>query len=385
MFSGQNLQLNRGSSTANAQGSYTATAHTYIDMSSTVATIKSYFPDYLGQGVTQEFLHINDLLYIFGSDNTNCCQILSLAPFTVGADLFSGASGLSILPPIAPIDLNGAVISGDTFSLENADATHPGIITTGTQTFSGVKTFANGIVAPGTTYTTGAPIAATDANGLVINNTTSVIQAELADATHAGIVSATTQTFGGTKTFSNATITGNASTNSIIPLHDTDTLNIGGTDFDNSNTQINGFILNGASGINFPGNDPDEGIYEFIGNSNGENTALFGGAFTTPISVVFTFIRMNGFIFLGFARLSPVTVDNAQPIFASAAIPSLYCPVFTIQAPIIVTNNGVLSPGNITVANNGDVFIYTGSGTGNFTAGAPGGFGYFGIFYQNQI
>ncbi|HYH75493.1 MAG TPA: collagen-like protein [Candidatus Saccharimonadales bacterium] len=40
---------------------------------------------------------------------------------------------------------NGAVIAGNTFYLQTADATRPGLVSTGTQTFGGAKTFSNGI------------------------------------------------------------------------------------------------------------------------------------------------------------------------------------------------------------------------------------------------
>ncbi len=40
---------------------------------------------------------------------------------------------------------NGATISGDTIYLQSADATHAGLVNTASQTFSGAKTFANGL------------------------------------------------------------------------------------------------------------------------------------------------------------------------------------------------------------------------------------------------
>ncbi len=42
---------------------------------------------------------------------------------------------------------NGASISGNTLTLQPADATHPGLMTTGTQTIAGAKTFSGGITA----------------------------------------------------------------------------------------------------------------------------------------------------------------------------------------------------------------------------------------------
>jgi len=142
MFTVQNLQINRGTSTGNAQGNYTVTFHTYIDMASVVDDIKAYFPPYLQQGADQEVLHINDLIYIFGSDSTQCCQILTLDPFVVGTDLFSEGAGLSIGAPVVATDGNAVIISGTTLHTEIADATHPGIVTAVAQTIGGVKDFA---------------------------------------------------------------------------------------------------------------------------------------------------------------------------------------------------------------------------------------------------
>lgn len=207
MFTAQNLQLNRGSSTANAQGKYTTTFHTFKDTESTIANIIAYFPPFLGQNPTQENILVGDHIYILGSDTTSCNEILSLDPFTVGSNLFAAPSvGLSVGAPITGVDQNGAVISSETFTLEKADGTHPGIVTTADQTFAGIKTFANGIVAPGTNYTVSTPITAIDNNTLVINNTTKVVQSEIADATHAGIVSSSAQTFGGVKTFADGIV-----------------------------------------------------------------------------------------------------------------------------------------------------------------------------------
>ena len=88
--------------------------------------------------------------------------------------------------------------------MEFADATHNGIVSTVAQTFSGVKTFTDGFIAPGTNYTTIAPTAGTVANdGLVINNSLKQINLEFADGTHNGIMSTVAQNLAGTKIFNN--------------------------------------------------------------------------------------------------------------------------------------------------------------------------------------
>ena len=94
----------------------------------------------------------------------------------VGKVLTSDASGLGswALPTgVASLGTfttttyaNGGTISGTTLTLAAADGTNPGLITTGTQTIAGAKTFSNNITAPAflgnaTTATTAGNITAT--------------------------------------------------------------------------------------------------------------------------------------------------------------------------------------------------------------------------------
>lgn len=136
------LQINRGRATANAQGgNITTVIHTFKDDANTVANIIMAFPDYLGQGAGQELIFPGDHILIKGSDTTSFNEIESVAPFTVGTDLFSGASGLSIGTPVVAVDANGAIITGQILQLEKADQTHPGILTQLAQDIGGTKTF----------------------------------------------------------------------------------------------------------------------------------------------------------------------------------------------------------------------------------------------------
>jgi hypothetical protein len=142
MFTKQNLQINRGSTSANSQGGSSVTVtHTYKDLNQTVANIILSFPDYLGEGAEQDIFFVGDHMLIEGSDTTTYNKILTLAPFTVGTDLFSGASGLSVGAPIVAADANALKITAATLQAEIADATHPGIVTTAAQSFGGVKDF----------------------------------------------------------------------------------------------------------------------------------------------------------------------------------------------------------------------------------------------------
>ncbi len=162
MFTQRNLQLNRGTTTANGQGNYTTVDHSYKDKSATLANILLNFPPYLGQGVTQDVISVGDIMLVNGSDGVRMSEILALDPFTLGADLFLGMSStLSVGAPIAPVDGNAAKITGDILQIEYADKTHPGSLSTASQDISGAKTLwakttiipNNNIVVSGTSVT----------------------------------------------------------------------------------------------------------------------------------------------------------------------------------------------------------------------------------------
>jgi hypothetical protein len=147
MFSVLNLQINRGKTTANAQGqNITTILHSYKDKASTIANILAYFPPFFDQGVDQEVIQVGDIFIIDGSDTVSMAELLSLSPVTFGPNLFLGQSvTLSVGAPIAAVDGNAARITGDTLQMEIADITHPGIVSATTQDFGGAKTFHNNV------------------------------------------------------------------------------------------------------------------------------------------------------------------------------------------------------------------------------------------------
>lgn len=77
--------------------------------------------------------------------------------------------------------------------------------TTGTPVYINQVLF-NGVGGSTGNFTAGAPVAASDGNAIIINNGTGVIQMEIADATHPGIVTAVSQTFAGVKTLLNGAL-----------------------------------------------------------------------------------------------------------------------------------------------------------------------------------
>ena len=86
---------------------------------------------------------------------------------TNGLEVFNGAvwvvsgGGVSALATPTGSNANGGAISGTTLTLSLADATNPGLVSTGTQSFAGAKTFTSAITAPTTTNTI---------NNLIINS-----------------------------------------------------------------------------------------------------------------------------------------------------------------------------------------------------------------------
>lgn len=147
MFTVRNLQINRGGTTANAQGQFTSALHSYKDKSQTVSNIISSFPPYFGQGATQDEILVGDLINIIGSDTGSINEILALNPVTLGPNFYLESSfTLNVGAPIVATDANALKITGSTLQAEIADATHPGIMSTGSQTFAGAKTFANGVL-----------------------------------------------------------------------------------------------------------------------------------------------------------------------------------------------------------------------------------------------
>jgi len=74
----------------------------------------------------------------------------------------SGAvTGMGSVDGKAKDATNGAVINANYLYLQSADASNPGLVTTGTQTFAGAKTFTSAITAPTSLNTI---------NGLIVNN-----------------------------------------------------------------------------------------------------------------------------------------------------------------------------------------------------------------------
>ncbi|HUK32705.1 MAG TPA: hypothetical protein VLV86_02275 [Vicinamibacterales bacterium] len=101
---------------------------------------------------------------------------------------------------------DGASFSTSTLTLQPADGTHPGLITSGTQTIGGDKTFSGAISASNLSGTNSGDVTLTavgsspSANGASLSGQALTLQP--ADGTHPGLITSGTQTIGGAKTFS---------------------------------------------------------------------------------------------------------------------------------------------------------------------------------------
>ena len=126
------------------------------------------------------------------------------------AHISAGNSGtvtsVSAGAPAAATDANGITVATGsttaTLSLEYADGTHPGILSTGAQTIAGNKTFTGSISASGLTgvdVSFAAVGSSPSANGATV--AANVVTLQPADGTHPGLVTTSAQTFAGTKTF----------------------------------------------------------------------------------------------------------------------------------------------------------------------------------------
>lgn len=111
-------------------------------------------------------------------------------------------------PPAVPVTLavigsspnaNAATLVGQQLNLEPASGSFGGVVTTGAQTFAGLKTFSSGISAPGVITGLSAIGASPNANGALI--TGSNLALEPASASFGGVVTTGSQTFAGEKQF----------------------------------------------------------------------------------------------------------------------------------------------------------------------------------------
>ena len=110
---------------------------------------------------------------------------------------------------------NAASLAGQVLTLQPADGTNPGVVTTGSQTIAGTKTFSGTISASNLSGTNTGDVTVTavgatpNANGVSLSGQALTLQP--ADGTNPGVVTTDSQTLAGAKTFSSTIAASNLS------------------------------------------------------------------------------------------------------------------------------------------------------------------------------
>lgn len=122
-------------------------------------------------------------------------------------------STVVLTPVGASPNSNAASVSGQILTLQPANSSNPGIITIGAQTLAGAKTFTGTLAAPNLSGTNTGDISLSTVgsapNDSGASLSSQVLTLQPADGTHPGVVSTATQTFAGDKTFTgNVTVDG---------------------------------------------------------------------------------------------------------------------------------------------------------------------------------
>lgn len=129
-------------------------------------------------------------------------------------------------PPSTPMTLapigsnpnaNAATFTSNVFNLQPADASFGGVVTTGSQTFAGLKTFSSGISANGLVTGLSAIGATPNINGASVSGGNLSLQP--ASASFGGVVTTGAQTFAGAKAFDGIYFTSDVGTNHKLLNH----------------------------------------------------------------------------------------------------------------------------------------------------------------------
>lgn len=266
---------------------------------------------------------------------------------------------------------SGLSLSGDILTLQPADATNPGALSTGTQTIAGAKTFSGAIAASNLSGTNSGDVtlaavgSSPNANAASLSG--QVLNLQPADATNPGVVTTGTQTFAGTKTFS-----GRLNADGGIDHSSGGTLSIGPTDA----TVIN--IGNIGATINMIGTVNNENVTNLnvtdklitLNDTGGAGSAASSGIELEEAAVATAYVKTSadrnswlikapntageatitpgaGGINLNQSSHDPVTLA-AVGSSPNANAASLSSQALTLQ-PADATNPGVITSGTQTI------------------------------------
>lgn len=243
---------------------------------------------------------------------------------------------------------NGASLAGQVLTLQPASAAFPGLMTTGTQTLAGAKTWSNAALFSSTISASNlsgtntgditlATVGSSPANaGASLSG--QVLTLQPADATHGGALSTTTQTIAGAKTWSGAAAFSS-------------TLDVTGLLTSAVSSGSNALLLATGARLKLGGGTTDY----FTSNGSTTITAAGNLAATGTLAGSNLSGTNTGDITLGSVGSSPAT-EGA----------SLSGQVLTLQ-PADATHGGVLSTGTQTIAG---AKTWSGAATFSSTVGA---------------
>jgi len=218
------INVGRSGATVNVIGTTFNQQVTNVNVEDKNITVNSGGP--AGSGATsgidvEEGGSITGYVEVSGDRNS---WVLKAPNTAGGATITPGASGITINQsshdPVtlttlgASPNASGATLSTQQLTLQPADGTNPGLITAGTQTLGGDKTFTGTISASNLSGTNTGDVTLTAVGSSPNANAASLSGQQLtiqpADGTNPGVLTAGTQTIGGAKTFSsNVTATVN--------------------------------------------------------------------------------------------------------------------------------------------------------------------------------
>jgi hypothetical protein len=206
----------------------------------------------------------------------------SFNPFTSN---FDNIAAVSVGSFSASSTAQGLVLNGTVLSLTAADATNPGGVSTSTQSFGGNKTFTGTIVASNLSGTNTGDVSFASFGATPSASAASlsgqIITLQPADGSNPGGVSTTTQTFAGNKTFSGTIAASNFSGSSSGTNSGDVTLSTYGSTPNSNGASLSGQILTlqPADGSNSGGVSTT--TQTFSGAKTFSNDAIFGGTVTT--------------------------------------------------------------------------------------------------------
>ncbi len=263
----------------------------------------------------------------------------------------------SVVGAIGTIDsqtksADGAVITGGALFMQTADGTHPGLVSTGAQTFAGAKTFNGQIVA-------GAGI---DLGAQTLQGTTAVINFNNFDVdasgnvTLAGDLGAVNGTFSGDIGAVNATFSGDISAVDATLSGD---------------LAVNGGDITSTGTLRLTTSNPNS--IEFYTNSLGRWSILSGGEFqgngastirTNTGNLTLTSMGGNGSVILTPNGAGTVSLDGNTAVSGSNT--------FTVGTGLTTLSGGLTATGTTSINTSGTANTAIGNATGTLTLTSSG-------------